>query len=309
MTVAEQEFLAQAAMSKLRGVRKVNYVRRSSTLTPSTLVEFPPKQALFVDRSESLVKENAEYDSWKPETYALAQPPPASALSAFAHRIGLANVLSNPDLVLQSCTHPSFYTHSPHAKDFPGKLLPPAKAEPGFRDMAHVRKDNAHLAILGNSLMGLFATEYVDAAYPYLPTRVFKAAVSAYVGTLSCATVAQEMGAAPLLRWARTVRLAFFLFLRKSTHIRFFKPKTREREGLIHQEAIASIPRALVGLLYQRRSILSARQFVHSYFLTRRIDLVAMIKVSRLTSPVFYVSLSFSVSGSKEGTFRDGEES
>lgn len=231
MTVAEQEFLAQAAMSKLRGVRKVNYVRRSSTLTPSTLVEFPPKQALFVDRSESLVKENAEYDSWKPETYALAQPPPASALSAFAHRIGLANVLSNPDLVLQSCTHPSFYTHSPHAKDFPGKLLPPAKAEPGFRDMAHVRKDNAHLAILGNSLMGLFATEYVDAAYPYLPTRVFKAAVSAYVGTLSCATVAQEMGAAPLLRWARTVRLAFFLFLRKSTHIRFSSRKLENGRG------------------------------------------------------------------------------
>jgi large subunit ribosomal protein L44 len=68
---------------------------------------------------------------------------------------------------------------------------------------------NAHLGTLGNALMGLFATEYVHASYPYLPTRVLKAAVTAHVGPLTCSNVAQEMGAVPLLRWHRTARLMF----------------------------------------------------------------------------------------------------
>lgn len=54
--------------------------------------------------------------------------------------------------------------------------------------------------------MGLFASEYLHASYPYLPTRVLKAAVTAHVGPLTCASVAQEMGATSLLRWHRTVR-------------------------------------------------------------------------------------------------------
>jgi large subunit ribosomal protein L44 len=62
---------------------------------------------------------------------------------------------------------------------------------------------NAHLGALGNALLGLFATEYINASYPYLPTRVLKAAVTAHVGPLTCSNVAQEMGAAPLLRWHR----------------------------------------------------------------------------------------------------------
>jgi len=53
--------------------------------------------------------------------------------------------------------------------------------------------------------MGLFTTEHLHASYPHLPTRVLKAAVSAHVGPLTCANVAQEMGAIPLLRWHRQV--------------------------------------------------------------------------------------------------------
>jgi large subunit ribosomal protein L44 len=54
--------------------------------------------------------------------------------------------------------------------------------------------------------MGMFASEFVFAAYPYLPTRVLKAAITAHVGALTCASVAQEMGASPLVRWFRVVR-------------------------------------------------------------------------------------------------------
>ena len=145
----------------------------------SVLRQFPPKDAVF----------NASAPTYfSPEIWANLQRPPPSALSAFAHRIGLANVLKNDTELLQVCTHstyPKFYSlHNPSAAPL---------------------KSNANLSTLGNSLLGLLATEYIHASYPHLPTRVVKAAVSAYVGPLTCATVAKEMGAAPLLRWNRPV--------------------------------------------------------------------------------------------------------
>ncbi len=41
---------------------------------------------------------------------------------------------------------------------------------------------------------------------------------------------------------------------------------------------MSSIPRALVALVYQHSSLLTARTFVHKFFLSREIDLRNMIK-------------------------------
>jgi large subunit ribosomal protein L44 len=127
-------------------------------------------------------------EEFNPEIWAALQPPPSTALSAFAHRIGLASILTSTDLIQQACTHSSFLAFYRH--HYPTNPLP---------------KSNAQLSTLGNSLIGLFATEYIYAKYPYLPTRVLKAAVTAHVGIASCASVAQEMGACQLLRWHRIV--------------------------------------------------------------------------------------------------------
>lgn len=150
-------------------------------VSTSRLKQFPPKEAI-------LVPDSGKPNFFDPELWAALQPPPTSALTAFAHRIGLANVLSSADVVRRACTHKSFLNL--HAKYYPSSPTPPT---------------NANLATLGNSLMGLFASEHLHAAYPHLPTRVLKAAVSAHVGPLTCASVAQEMGAVPLLRWHRQV--------------------------------------------------------------------------------------------------------
>jgi large subunit ribosomal protein L44 len=72
---------------------------------------------------------------------------------------------------------------------------------------------NGMLASLGNTLLGLFAAEYLHASYPHLPTRALKAATNAYVGHQTCANVAQEIGIAPLVRWQRKVGLFFFWFV------------------------------------------------------------------------------------------------
>jgi large subunit ribosomal protein L44 len=83
---------------------------------------------------------------------------------------------------------------------------------------------------MGNALLGLFAAEFVNASHPHLPTRVVKAAVSAYVGPNTCAGVAKEVGAAPLLRWHRTVRLfqQFFFF---STELSCLKAANATKAG------------------------------------------------------------------------------
>ena len=163
--------------------RLVSTAARRASVSSSTSV-FPPKESFTVSK-DALVKEE-----FNPETWAALQPPPSTALSAFAHRIGLASILTSTDLTQQVCTHSSFCHRHP--------------TNP-------VSKSNAQLSLLGNSLMGLFATEYIHAKYPYLPSRVLKATVTAHVGTASCASVAQEMGASQLLRWHRTVcRFLFY---------------------------------------------------------------------------------------------------
>ena len=80
-------------------------------------------------------------------SWAASQPSPRSTLTAFAHRIGLANVVPSQDVIQQACTHPSFV--SLHNQQHPDQPLPAT---------------NASLASLGNSLLGLFATEYVNSS-------------------------------------------------------------------------------------------------------------------------------------------------
>lgn len=156
---------------------------------PSSTSTFPPKESFTVSK-DALVKEE-----FNPETWAALQFPPSTALSAFAHRIGLASILTSTDLIQQVCTHSSFLTLYRH--HHPTNPLP---------------KSNAQLTTLGDSLMGLFATEYIHAKYPHLPSRVLKAVVTAHVGTTSCASVAQEMGASQLLRWHRITVCRFSFY-------------------------------------------------------------------------------------------------
>ncbi|KAI9064053.1 ribonuclease III [Trametes sanguinea] len=201
------------------------------------LKALPPKSSLLPGRSANAAPAVFDANSW-----ASSQPPPRSTLAAFAHRVGLANVVPSTDVIEQACTHPSFIQL--FTRQHPDQPLPAT---------------NASLATLGNSLLGLFATEFVNSSYPHLPTRVMKAAVSAHVGPSTCANVARELGVMPLLRWQRT-------------------PTTAVNTAVLHSDALASVPRALTALVYQYRSIRSARRFVEKLFFSREVDLRGMIK-------------------------------
>ncbi|KZT27858.1 60S ribosomal protein L3 [Neolentinus lepideus HHB14362 ss-1] len=199
-------------------------------VAPSAAKAFPPPDAIHNPRT------------FEPDTYAALQPPPASSLSALAHRLGLGLILS-PTEVQQACTHSSFVSF--YQKHYPKEPKPAS---------------NANLASLGNSLLGLFASEYVGASYPYMPTNIMKAVVSGYVGSKTCAAIASEIGAAPLLRWHRT------------------PPTPLSPAPLLLHDALSSISRSIIALVYQHRSLPVTRQFVHDLFLSREVDTRAMFK-------------------------------
>jgi large subunit ribosomal protein L44 len=52
------------------------------------------------------------------------------------------------------------------------------------------------------------------------------------------------------------------------------------RPAVLHHEALSSVARALTALVYQERSMEAAKKFAHDYFLSRDIDLRAMIKLA-----------------------------
>ncbi|KAI0693201.1 60S ribosomal protein L3 [Cerioporus squamosus] len=214
----------------------VNTAAKLAHVSSQHLKALPPKH-LTAGRSPGAPPAVFDAQSW-----AASQPPLRSSLAAFAHRIGLGNVVPSPDVIQQAVTHPSFVQL--HTQQHPDQPLPAT---------------NATLATLGNSLLGLFATEFVNSSYPHLPTRVLKAAVSAHVGPTTCANLAREMGVTPILRWHRT-------------------SSTSTQNAVLHADALASVPRALTALVYQYRSLRSARRFVEKFFFSREVDLRSMVK-------------------------------
>ncbi|KAF8717763.1 Ribonuclease III, partial [Rhizoctonia solani] len=217
------------------------------TTKPPSLVPtrpFPPPEGL------SSNSDSATFDA---KLWASMQPPPASALSALAARLRLSvasdansdNTITLP-LLAQIVTHPSFVDL--HQRHYPHEAPP-----------AH----NGLLAALGNQLMGLFAMEWIVTTYPHLPTNVVKATVTAYVGPTTSAMIAKEWGVAPLVRWMR-------------------KPGALTKKPIYHDDALASVTRAIVGLVYHANgsSVEKAREFVHAHFLSRELDIRPLLKYS-----------------------------
>ncbi|KAG8956784.1 hypothetical protein FRC04_000262 [Tulasnella sp. 424] len=216
--------------------------RLLSTLSAMPHAPFPPPEALS---AATAVK------PFQPQVWASLQPPPTSSLHAFASRIRLfesslpgeptkqppANL---PEILTQALTHRSFLKLlAEHASQESSTMATP--------------RTNQEWEVLGNHLMGLFAAEFVHASWPHLPTRIVKAAVSAYVGPQTCADVAKEWGMGNM-------------------------PKEGDQKAVTQQDAYASAVRSIVALTYQHLSIGHARALVHKYFLSREVDLRPLIK-------------------------------
>lgn len=211
---------------------------------------------------------------------------------ALAHRIKLIVKDTNEErkqnrlaLLVRACTHPSFAAYSDHAKMYNGQDESDLVAGSGrgvvrtedsaTREIArelqaldaqylNVQADfhNGSMASLGNSLLGLIASEYLHLRYPNLPNRVLKAALSAYVGPTTLSDVAAELGitAQGIVRWDRDGKKGIIA------------------QRTMSREAFADAMRAIVAVIFQEQGLTAARDFVHAKLLSRLIPIVDLLK-------------------------------
>lgn len=108
-------------------------------------------------------------------------PIPTSSLAALLARLGLPATEGLQEALVVALTDVSYD---------PTKLPPSIQGTPA----EGTTENNALLAALGNSLLGLYASESLATTYPNLPTRALKALVSLHVGPQACFDVAKSLG-------------------------------------------------------------------------------------------------------------------
>jgi large subunit ribosomal protein L44 len=170
------------------------------------------------------------YDALRPQSH--------SSFAALAHRLKLISHKTDSqtqrlriEALVQACTHPSFAKAVEEAKkygegaevgsgsgivrnDEGGKASPMDRTyrqvDGQYMEISAI-KHNETLTALGNSMLGLLASEFLHLRYPNLPNRVFKAALSAFVGPNTLADVASELGIAAkgIVRWERRANIKF----------------------------------------------------------------------------------------------------
>lgn len=129
----------------------------------------------------------------------------------------------------------------------------------------------------------MLATEFLHLRYPNLPTRVLKAAVSAYVGPTTLVDVAAELGLAGqgILRWNKDARLP------TSPNASLVKRGGRgatpssiasTHRTLLSKDVAADSMRALIAVVFSETGLSNTRAFVTSHFLTRSLNLAGLLK-------------------------------
>ncbi|SPO24580.1 related to MRPL3 - Mitochondrial ribosomal protein, large subunit [Ustilago trichophora] len=243
----------------------------------------------------------------EPELYAAIRPPPLSAFAALTSRLGLIPSSVDPEtrdrrirLVHQACTHPSFQTLVDKVSATANLQLEPSATVSGLAKkdgtsaldstqflalQTDAVEHHAALATVGNSLLGMLATEYLHLRYPNLPTRVLKAAVSAFVGPTTLADVGAELGlaASGILRWNKEARIptsnntnqrrAGRGATSRNSNVSSFPMRT-----LLSKDVTADAMRALTAVIFQESGLSAARTFVTAHFLNRSLNLAPLLK-------------------------------
>lgn len=207
-----------------------------------------------------------------PELWSSLRAQQPSALATLGARVHLLPRNLTPseharrlELVRIACTHPSFHAVQASVDELPLSV----EEQQQVSSLCAPTEDNAALSRLGNSLLGLIASEYLHIKYPNLPSRVLKLMVSSHVGPSTLADVANELGVMGqgVQRWDRnglyTQRLP-----NGATH----------DAPLLNMDIAAQSMRALVALVFSELGMASVRAFVHSHFMSRVPNLEELLK-------------------------------
>lgn len=223
-----------------------------------------------------------------PKLFKLLRPPPRSAYVALAYRLKLISNSTDSDtkqkriaLLVRACTHPSYaalvqratsqYGEDAVALTGVGKGLErveDANSSKIANELAALDQqyltispgeNHTSMATLGNSLLGVIASEYLHLRYPNLPNRVLKAALSAYAGPNTLSDVATEMGIAGqgIVRW---------------------DGEMTGGSRTMSRDTFSDVLRAIVALMFQEQGLSSAREFVHAHLLSRMVPISTLLK-------------------------------
>ena len=195
--------------------------------------------------------------------------PTPTALSALLSRLSLPpNTTLHP--VLVAClTHPSFTSASASVNGTAATSQEGISEDADLNRLAEeTTETNEVLSSLGNSLLGLFASEHLSAQYPYLPTAALKQAVTAFVGPKACMSVARELGLGTQnkldsnfngvgVRWRRpdveegveTTKIA----KRFERYAGGEKGHRRHEKKDNFEDVVSGVVKSFVGLIYRER--------------------------------------------------------
>ncbi|GAA95238.1 uncharacterized protein L969DRAFT_101491 [Mixia osmundae IAM 14324] len=229
--------------------------------------------------------------------FALQVPPPTSALSALAARIGglelNASNAAHLALLEQCCIDPSFWARVAQVEPLLPLRSQSTKAYSNYCDPS--RSDNAELATLGNSLLGLFTAEHLSVMHPHLPTLATKAALTLMVGPRTCADIALSWGIAPgTASYGLPARQGYKENggtgsrgssrrgvgegSRAGTGLLRWIRSESEESAVLFEEALANAAKAIVGAVFQEHGFERTRAFVQSHFFSRKADLASLLK-------------------------------
>lgn len=233
-------------MRTRQAVRALNVRNISTTVCSSSSrisIKAPPTEAKG-KRSVNSADDSSSLPLFNAKEWASSVPIRESSLVALAHRLGLSVDI---DQVEKACTHSSF----------------------------HETSNNSELESIGNTFLGLVATEHLHLTYPNLPLKPLKAAVSMLVGPKTCAAVSREWGAHSFLRWRRETD-----------------------EGLtLHEDAMASISKSIVGLVLKHGGVEKASYFANAFFLSRTLDLRSLLKFENPVTIISQTAAKFGYNG------------
>ncbi|KAI8927675.1 ribonuclease III domain-containing protein [Entophlyctis helioformis] len=108
---------------------------------------------------------------------------------------------------------------------------------------------------LGGRVLDLYVGEYVLAKFPDMPAEAAESIMRAYTAPKVLSNVGQNFGVQLLMRWK--------------------KPSEVGGEGEGEAAVRAWVTQSLVGALYQHKGPAAARSFIHTYFLSRAVDIEA----------------------------------
>lgn len=222
-----------------------------------------------------------------PFVYDTIRPKPQSTYVALAHRLKLISHKTDAqtqrkriEALVQACTHFSYTDLIARTKEKYGEDADAGRGSGIIRNMgeggelshsnalertqaqndaqyldASLTKSNETLAALGNTILGLIASEFIHLRYPNLPNRVFKAALSAYVGPNTLADVASELGVAAkgVVRWDRPARKIEDMPPKERSLMARLLANKPAPDKLLSRDVHADVLRSIIAVMFQEQ--------------------------------------------------------